>query len=193
MVIINYLVTRSRPEETITLDDFKRDVIYIDNYVSDNNKNIILNTYFNSLKNKSDFYLEMFSQLLLDPIVYKSLLKIDVNVLELKKYLDNKLKEDVVLVNSEEVRKYVALSFIEAISLRENFISRRGLFLALFNDNYSGVHQLKCQFNIDKKDLYNALILASVPIPHSDELTSGVGDFMRLRMKYGYRFKVNRS
>ncbi len=194
IIIFNYIITRSRSEETITLDDFKKNTIIIDNYISEKNKDMILGAYLSCQKNKSDFYLEMFSQLLLNPNIIKSLQKIGVDIIELRKCLDIKLKENIgVVISPEEIRRYVMMSFIEAINLRENFISKHALFLALFNDNYTNIFKLKCQFNIDKKDLYNALILASVPIPHPDELTSGVGDFVRLRMKYGYRFKINRS
>jgi len=194
IIIVNYLLTMSKPEETITLDDFKNDVIEIDNYVSDTNKNIILTAYLNSIKNKSDFPMEVFSQMLLDRNVIKSLEKIDIDVLKLKKCVGDKLKESAVQPTKEtDVRDYVIAAFLEAIGLRENYISKSALFLALFNDSYEGVFKLKCQFNIDKKDLYNALILASIPIPNSDQMTSGVGDFVRLRMKYGYRFKINRS
>lgn len=194
MIIINYLITMSRPEENITIDTFRKDIINIDFYISEQNKNQILNTYLDCLVKKTDFYLEIFYKLIQDPNILKSLQKIDIDVVKLKNSILEQLKEPInTLVSKEDVRNYMSLAFVEAIGLHENYISKRALFLALFQNEYSNIFRIKCQFQIDKKDLYNAFILASIPVPRPEELSIGVGDFVRLRMKYGYKFKVNRS
>ncbi len=194
IIIINYIITISRPEETITLDTFNKDIIKIDSYISEQNKNLVLNTFLDCLVKKTDFYLEIFYKLIQDPNISKSLQKIDIDVVKLREDILDQLKIPInTLIRKEDISNYMSLAFIEAIGLRENYISKRALFLALFQDDYSNIFKLKCKFQIDKKDLYNALILSSIPVPKPEELSIGVGDFVRLRMKYGYRFKVNRS
>ncbi len=194
IIIINYLITISRPEETITLDTFNKDIIKIDSYISEQNKNLVLNTFLDCLVKKTDFYLEIFYKLIQDPNISKSLQKIDIDVVKLREDILDQLKIPInTLIRKEDISNYMSLAFIEAIGLRENYISKRALFLALFQDDYSNIFKLKCKFQIDKKDLYNALILSSIPVPKPEELSIGVGDFVRLRMKYGYRFKINRS
>ncbi|HRV32521.1 MAG TPA: hypothetical protein P5241_03210 [Candidatus Paceibacterota bacterium] len=84
IIIINYIITISRPEETITLDTFNKDIIKIDSYISEQNKNLVLNTFLDCLVKKTDFYLEIFYKLIQDPNISKSLQKIDIDVVKLR-------------------------------------------------------------------------------------------------------------
>lgn len=196
LLIIDMILSRNRSFKVITLNDLNKKKIYVDGFVREDVLKIVLNTYYTSIGSKKDFRLLLFKNLLNSNIL-QSLVKMDIDTKELFLVINEELKKKVLNDRNElklYIRKLLINSFNECINLRNNQIDKSALVLALVNDNMGGIlNVILNRFDITYGDLNNSLILISMPVPNFDQMIAGVGDFFRLRMKYGYKFRMNRS
>jgi len=196
-ILLDIYVNKNRADKNITLTGLNKKTIEVDKFVRKDTEKLILDTYYEALAEHKDFRLLLFRYLLNEDNIFRSLVKMDIKPKEVLKAIDKELKTKIDN-KKEEIQKYiqdlVSKAFLETLDLRDNQISKSAIFLALLKDNLGGLMNviINC-FGINHDDISNALILLSMPVPNVDHLTAGVGDFFRLRMKYGYKFKIDRA
>ena len=196
-ILIDIFINRNNANKNITLQDLNRKDIDVDNFIRKDVEKLILKVYFESIKYKKDFRLNLFKYLLNDSLVFRSLVKMDVKPKEVLETVNKELNTKVE-IDKKELKEYIKellnRAFLETLEIRNNQITKSALFLALIDDKEGGIlNVIITKFNINHDDISNALILLGMPIPNPDHLIAGVGDFFRLRMKYGYKFKIDRA
>ena len=197
LVVLDVYLNKNNSDKKITLEEVGKKNILVDSFLRRDVENIILKSYFYSLKYKKDFRLILLRNLLKDKLIFCAFIKMDIKPSEILGVVNGEIDKTVSLPKTElvaYVKRLVIASFNEAVFVSGNQITKMALILALFKENDGGlINVLKARFSFDYSDLNNALILMSSPVPNIDHLISGVGDFFRLRMKYGYKFRVDRA
>lgn len=190
-------MSRNKADKRVTLSDLNKKVIDVDVFVRKDVEKLVLKTYYEAIEYKRDFRLLLFKYLINESIVFRSLVKMDVKPKEVIATIN---KELGLRVDNDEkelkeyIKELIARAFSETLEIRNNQITKSALFLALIDDQKGGIMNVVItKYDINHDDISNALILLGMPVPSVDHLTAGVGDFFRLRMKYGYKFKVDRA
>lgn len=190
-------MSRNKADKRVTLSDLNKKVIDVDVFVRKDVEKLVLKTYYEAIEYKRDFRLLLFKYLINESIVFRSLVKMDVKPKEVIATIN---KELGIRVDNDEkelkeyIKELIARAFSETLEIRNNQITKSALFLALIDDQKGGMmNVVTTKYDINHDDISNALILLGMPVPSVDHLTAGVGDFFRLRMKYGYKFKVDRA
>lgn len=196
-LVADVYINRNNSDKKITLEEVAQKKIKVDGFLRRDVENIILKSYFYAINYKKDFRSVLFKNLLKDKLIFCSFIKMDIKPIEIINIIKKELQREVevnILELNEYVKKLVIQAFNETVNINANQINASSLMLALVNDKEGGlVNLLQSRFTFDYNDLYNALILMSIPVPNIDHLIAGVGDFFRLRMKYGYKFRVDRA
>ena len=190
-------MSRNKADKRVTLSDLNKKVIDVDVFVRKDVEKLILKTYYEAIEYKRDFRLLLFKYLINESIVFRSLVKMDAKPKEviatINKELGTRVDNDEKELK-EYIKELIARAFSETLEIRNNQITKSALFLALIDDQKGGMmNVVTTKYDINHDDISNALILLGMPVPSVDHLTAGVGDFFRLRMKYGYKFKVDRA
>ncbi len=197
LMVLDVFLNRNNADKKITLEEINKKVIKVDCFLRRDTRSVILKSYYYALNNQKDFQGVLFKNLLKDKLIFYSFIKLDIKPVEMasmiEKELENEVQNDPV-----ELKKYVKellkKSFEEAININDNQINKSALILSLIGEKSSMlVDKIANRFGFGYNDLHNALILMSLPVPNIDHLISGVGDFFRLRMKYGYKFRIDRA
>lgn len=196
-VLVDIYMSRNKADKRVTLSDLNKKVIDVDVFVRKDVEKLVLKTYYEAIEYKRDFRLLLFKYLINESIVFRSLVKMDVKPKEVIATIN---KELGIRVDNDEkelkeyIKELIARAFSETLEIRNNQITKSALFLALIDDQKGGMmNVVTTKYDINHDDISNALILLGMPVPSVDHLTAGVGDFFRLRMKYGYKFKVDRA
>jgi ATP-dependent Clp protease ATP-binding subunit ClpC len=195
--LLDIYINRNKADKNITLTDLNKKIINVDIFVRRDVENLILKSYFEAINYKKDFRLILFRYLLCEGIIFRSLIKMDIRPREVLATVNQELK-NTVENDKDELKKYIkellSKAFLETLELRNNQVTKSALFLSLINDQKGGmVNVVINRYPINHADMSNALILLGMPVPNVDHLTAGVGDFFKLRMKYGYKFKIDRA
>jgi len=194
---VDIYVNRNKANRGVTLKDLNQKTIVIDNFVRHDVEMLILKTYYQAVYYQQDFRLLLFKALIGESLIFRSLVKMDIKPSEVLQKINQEYKNKVK-VDKTELQNYIkellTKAFLESLDIRQNQINKSSLFLALLNDQKSGIMNVIInRFSINHDDISNALVLLSIPVPNVDHLTAGVGDFFKLRMKYGYKFKIDRA
>jgi len=190
-------MNKDKAVNNIILNDLNKKEINIDLFVRKDVERLVLKSYFEAIRYKRDFRLILLRALLNENIIFRSLVKMDVKPVEVLNTINqeilNKVDNDKDTLKTY-IKDLLSKSFLETLNLRNNQITKSALFLALINDKQGGITNVVInKFDINYDDISNALILLGMPVPNVDHLTAGVGDFFKLRMKYGYKFKIDRA
>lgn len=196
-MLLDIYINRNKADDNVTLKDLNQNTIVIDKFVRHDVEKLILKTYHQAINYHQDFRLLLFKTLINEPIIFRSLVKMDIKPSEVIATISREQKTKVE-INKTELQNYInellVNAFLETLDIRQNQVSKSALFLALLDDQKGGIMNVIInRFSINHNDIANALVLLSIPVPNVDHLTAGVGDFFKLRMKYGYKFKIDRA
>lgn len=196
-MLLDIYINRNKADDNVTLKDLNQNMIVIDKFVRHDVEKLILKTYQQAINYHQDFRLLLFKTLINEPIIFRSLVKMDIKPSEVIATISREQKTKVE-INKTELQNYInellVNAFLETLDIRQNQVSKSALFLALLDDQKGGIMNVIInRFSINHNDIANALVLLSIPVPNVDHLTAGVGDFFKLRMKYGYKFKIDRA
>jgi len=197
LMLLDIYINRNKADDNVTLKDLNQNMIVIDKFVRHDVEKLILKTYQQAINYHQDFRLLLFKTLINEPIIFRSLVKMDIKPSEVIATISREQKTKVE-INKTELQNYInellVNAFLETLDIRQNQVSKSALFLALLDDQKGGIMNVIInRFSINHNDIANALVLLSIPVPNVDHLTAGVGDFFKLRMKYGYKFKIDRA
>lgn len=197
LILVDTYVNRHKADKNVTLKDLNQEVIEIDKFVREDVKKLILKTYYQAINYRQDFRLLLFKTLISESAIFRSLIKMDIKPNEVLKTItqEQKIKVEIKQLELQSyINELLVNAFLETLDIRQNQVSKSALFLALLDDQKGGIMNVIInRFSINHDDIANALILLSVPVPNVDHLTAGVGDFLKLKMKYGYKFKIDRA
>ncbi len=197
LIVLDVYLNRNSSDKKITLQEVSKKDIKVDDFLRRDVENLILSCYFYSLKYKKSFRAILLKNLLKDKLIFCSFIKMDINPSEMVSIINSESDKSFVQTEAElraYIKRLIIGAFNETVNISGNQITKASLVLALVNDKEGGLINLLCsRFSFDHSDLHNALILMSSPVPNIDHLISGVGDFFRLRMKYGYKFRIDRA